>query len=214
MYINRGLPGALRAKFDKVFEKNLFHGETSKSGKGSSLEQTFEISRALPRLIRELEVKNILDVPCGDLQWMSNVNLSEVNYIGGDVAPSLISHLQSKFKSKEFRVIDITTDTLPKVDLIFCRDLFVHLSNRDINRAISNIKLSGSRYLATTSFSDRLKNEDLPIITRGIAWRPLNLEKAPFNFPVPVISIDEKCTEGDGQFADKKLVIWEIKNLP
>lgn len=214
MFINRGLPLSLRKKFDTVFKENLFQGETSKSGNGSSLQQTHEISKAIPRLIIDLGIESILDIPCGDLEWMSTVNLSRVKYIGGDVAPSLIGYLQSKYKTKEFRVLDITEDALPRVDLVFCRDLFVHLSNRKINQAIENIKSSGSKYLATTSFINRSENSDLPFFTRGIAWRTINLEISPFQFPEPLLAIDEKCTESGGSYDDKNLMIWEIEKLP
>ena len=145
---------------------------------------------------------------------MSTVNLSGVKYIGGDVAPSLIGYLQSKYDSKEFRVLDITEDALPRVDLVLCRDLFVHLSNRDVKRAVENIKSSGSKYLAATSFINRSENSDLPFFTRGIAWRTINLEISPFQFPAPLLAIDEKCTESDGNYEDKNLMIWQIKNLP
>lgn len=214
MFINRGLPLSLRKKFDKVFKKNLFQGETSKSGNGSSLLQTHEISKAFPRLLIDLGIEGILNIPCGDLESMSTVNLSGVKYIGGDVAPSLIRYLQSKYESKEFRVLEITKDAIPRVDLVFCRDLFVYLSNREIKRAIENIKSSGSKYLATTSFINRSENSDLPFLTRGIAWRTINLEISPFQFPTPLLAIDEKCTESDGNYEDKNLIIWDVKNLP
>jgi len=214
MYINRGLPLPLRTKFDRAFSQNLFHGLTSKSGNGSSVEQTFEIAQSLPALISQLKIRSILDIPCGDLEWMSRLDLSDVKYIGADIAPSLVSHLKSQFPEKKFEVLDIVRNTLPLMDLVFCRDLFVHLSFRDIRSAIKNIKVSGSQYLASTTFTTRTINSDLPVFTRGVAWRTLNLELQPFNFPEPEFLIDEKCTEGNGLFFDKAMAIWRISNLP
>lgn len=212
MYINRG-PISLRRKFDKVFQQNLFHGDSSKSGNGSSRAQTAEISLQIPNLVSQLNIKSILDLPCGDLEWMKHVNLNGANYIGGDVSPSLISHLRIEFPEREFQVLNITKESLPTVDLIFCRDLFVHLSNKDIKFALQNIKLSKSKYLATTTFTERTSNEDLPLITRNVAWRPLNLELAPFHFPSPIKLINEKCSEAGGVFGDKSLGIWKIADL-
>jgi hypothetical protein len=214
MYINRGLPGSLHTKFDKVFRQNLFHGQSSKSGTGSSIHLTQEIAQSIPQFTAQLEIQSMLDIPCGDLVWMSKVNLSQVKYIGGDIAPTLILHLKTKYPGKEFQVLNIVEDTLPKVDLIFCRDLFVHLSNKNIKSAIKNIKMSGSQYLATTTFADRTVNHDLPIFTRGVAWRTLNLELKPFNFPKPHNLINEKCTEGNGEFLDKAVGIYKIDDLP
>jgi hypothetical protein len=156
----------------------------------------------------------MLDLPCGDLEWMSKIDLSQVKYTGADVAPSLINHLTANFPTKEFKTINITTDALPRVDLIFCRDLFVHLSNKDIKAAIQNIKSSQSTYLSTTTFSRRERNGDLPYFSRGIAWRTINLQVKPFKFPQPISWIDEKCTEGKGSYADKLMAIWRIQDLP
>ena len=214
MYINRGIPNRLGKKFDKIFQQNLFHGASSKSGNGSSLDQTRNIALSLTGLIRELGIQSILDIPCGDLEWMANVNLGITEYIGGDVAPSLITFLQNHYIEKNFQVLDISRDILPKVDLIFCRDLFVHLSYKDIQSALRNIRKSGSTYLATTTFKNTEKNKDLALISRGVAWRPLNLEKSPFDFVSPQILIDEKCTENGGAYADKSIGVWKIKALP
>ena len=204
----------LRHKFDKVFQQNLFHGSASKSGNGSSIEQTHEIAKQLPRVVNRLKIQSVLDIPCGDLEWMSKVELAGATYLGADVAPSLISHLKTKFVDKEFLLLDISKDSLPKVDLIFCRDLFVHLSNKDISSALKNIKASKSTYLATTTFVNREKNVDLPMISRGVAWRTLNLQIQPFDFPEPLETIDEKCTENKGAYSDKAISIWNIKDLP
>lgn len=214
VYINRGLPSALKAKFDKVFIQNLFDGQVSRSGNGSSTEQTSQLVQEFPGLVSRLGVKSILDIPCGDLTWMKKVDLQGANYQGADVAPSLISYLQSEFPERRFDVLDISKDPLPKVDLIFCRDLFVHLSFKDIRLAISNIKASKSTYLATTTFLNRDKNSDLSLISKGVAWRTINLQIPPFSFDKSIEIINEKCTENNGQYSDKAIAVWRIDELP
>jgi hypothetical protein len=144
---------------------------------------------------------------------MSRVNLVGIGYVGADVAPSLVKDLTSKFPDREFRVLNIVRDPLPKVDLILCRDLFVHLSNKDIQAAIKNVRSSGIWYLATATFTKRVGNRDLPFITRNAAWRTLNLELTPFKFPKPLFVLDEKCREGNGAFSDKAVAVWENPNL-
>jgi hypothetical protein len=125
--MNRGIPSSLSKKFDNVFKQNLFYGQSSKSGIGSSKEQTYEIARLIPEVISRLSIKSILDLPCGDLEWMSKINLGSAKYMGGDVAPTLIAQLQIQFPDKKFQNINIAKDNLPRVDLVFCRDLFVHI---------------------------------------------------------------------------------------
>jgi hypothetical protein len=36
----------------------------------------------------------------------------------------------------------------------------------------------------------------------------------PFNFPQPIEVITEGCTENDGRYADKSLMLWNISDLP
>jgi hypothetical protein len=44
-------------------------------------------------------------------------------------------------------------------------------------------------------------------------WRPLNMQLPPFNFPNPICIINEKCTEGEGEFKDKSLGLWRLKDI-
>ena len=100
-------------------------------------------------------------------------------------------------------------DHLPKADILFCRDCLVHLSNEDIAKSIQNIRQSDITYLLTTTFTQCDENHD--IVTGD--WRIINLEKPPFNFPKPMSLINEKCTEGDGTYADKSLGLWKISDI-
>ncbi len=62
----------------------------------------------------------------------------------------------------------------------------------------------------TTSFVNLQTNSD--ILTAN--WRPINLEKTPFNFPEPIITINEECEEMDRIYSDKCICLWEIEKLP
>jgi hypothetical protein len=143
---------------------------------------------------------------------MRKVDFANVNYIGGDIVDEIIKQNREKYETnnKRFIVIDLIKDSLPKSDVIFVRDCFVHLSYKKILEAIENIKKSGSKYLLTTTFTEIKKNYD--IITGD--WRPLNFQIEPFKFPIPENVIIENCTEGDGQYKDKSIGIWVIKKIP
>jgi hypothetical protein len=45
-------------------------------------------------------------------------------------------------------------------------------------------------------------------------WRPLNLQAAPFGFPPPEWSIDERCEADEGRYRDKRLGVWRLAALP
>jgi hypothetical protein len=208
------LPSAqLQQVFTDAYQNNHFQGQESVSGPGSNLVQTQIIQQQLPLIIQALGIKTLLDAPCGDYYWMQNVQLDKLDlYIGVDIVNELIDTNQSKYGNpkRQFLSRDITTDSLPKVDLILCRDCLVHLPFQAIFSALENFKRSGATYLLTTTFVNRSENYD---ISPGL-WRPLNLEEAPFCLPSPIQIIDEQCTEDNGQYSDKSLGLWKISRLP
>ena len=183
----------------------------SRSGVGSSIEVTETIREKLPALLKDLKINSMLDIPCGDFNWLKKVNLDFLTYIGADLVSGAIQHNKEKFsaKNRKFIKLDILIDELPKVDLIFCRDLLVHFSLNHIEKSINNIKKSNSKYLLTTSFPTKKENKD--IITGR--WRPINLEMPPFSFPKPVQIINENCQEGVEKNYDKSLCLWKISDL-
>lgn len=208
-----GLPSSdLRERFSHIYFKNIFGGEESRSGEGSNMVQTAEIRRELPKLLREFEIKTLMDAPCGDWHWMKELPLDVDQYIGVDIVDSLIESNRQQFgnAATSFVCLNLASDQLPQADLIFCRDCLVHLTFKDIRRVIANFKKSNSKYFLTTTFTERQNNFDL---LGDAVWRPLNLEMAPFNFPKPVKLLNEKCTEANGQFADKCLGLWLLDEI-
>ena len=197
--------------FTNIFRGNRFGGGDSVSGPGSNLSQTRIIIKELPKLLWDLNISTILDIPCGDFHWMNRVSLDDVDYIGADIVNDLIQDNKEKYKRKnlKFQHLNIIDDELPKVDLIFCRDCLVHFPFKDIFLALHNICYSESEYLLTTTFPSRKKNRDILIGQ----WRPFNLEIPPFDFPVPLRIINEACTEDEGAYSDKSLGLWRIEKI-
>ena len=205
----------LQKKFTNVYNKNLFNGAESRSGNGSDLTQTKVLRESLPVLLKSFNVKSILDLPCGDFNWMRKLDLNEIQYTGGDVVESMVQGLNFNYQSstRKFQVIDIVRQAPDKYDAIFCRDLFVHLSDKDILRALRNIKSSGSTYLFTTTFTRLSANKKLPMLKRGVKWRTINLELPPWNFPKPLHILNENCTEMNSEYKDKSIGVWEVSKI-
>lgn len=208
---DNGVSKSAADTFKHIYEINLWQAE-SVSGSGSDQVQTSRIQDILPKLITELNIKILLDLPCGDFNWMKILNLDLSKYIGADIVDSLIETNNQKFSgpAREFVVLNIIDDHLPEADLILCRDCLVHFSFANIFKTISNLKKSRIKYLLTTSFPEHPDNYD--IVTGD--WRPLNLCSDPFNFPPPVMLINEHCTENEGRYSDKSLALWLIKDIP
>lgn len=197
--------------FSKIHDDNHWGDESSVSGPGSSEVQTKKISDELPKLFKELTITNLLDIPCGDFNWMQHVINENIHYQGGDIVEKLVLRNNKLYQSNliSFSQLDILTARLPKKDAIFCRDCLVHFSYHDIQRALQNIIKSDSTYFITTTFTQRTSNENIQ--TGG--WRPLNLCIEPFYFPAPIKIIVEGCTENKGIYHDKALAVWRVSDL-
>ena len=197
--------------FTLIFENNLWCGEKSVSGPGSDIAQTQTIIIELRKLIDKFKIKSILDLPCGDFMWMRSVNLSGVNYLGADIVNRLIERNSKAYSSNniKFKVNNLIKDQLPKCDIVICRDCLVHFSFEDIYSSLQNIKSSGCKYLLTTSFVEYHGNYN---ITTG-DWRRINLQEEPFNFPNPIEVLNENCTENNGVYCDKSLLLFLIEDI-
>jgi hypothetical protein len=202
----------VRRKFSDFYHNNTFGGRESRSGEGSSLEQTATIRAELPQLIKELKAATFLDAPCGDFNWMQHVDLGVERYIGVDVVEDIIAANQSRHGSpaRQFICLNLIEDVPPAADLALCRDCLVHLSFQQAGKVVQNFKRSGTRYLLSTTFVGRKENDEL---WKGHVWRTLNLELPPFNFPKPLKLINENCTEDDGAYRDKSLGLWRLADL-
>lgn len=198
--------------FTHIYDTNHWGNGDSISGPGSSVKHTELLVDQLKLLLDHLNVKTILDIPCGDFNWMQHLQWSEMHYIGGDIVKDLIFRNRKQFGTENinFDELDLTSDALPVSDVIINRDCFVHFSYEDIRRSLKNICRSKSHYLLSTTFLKHKLNYD--IVTGD--WRPLNLELSPFKFPNPVQLIMEHCEPGyESQNRAKALALWKIEDL-
>lgn len=197
--------------FTDIYKNHKWQGGKPEtlSGIGSTLSHTENLRVELSALLKDLNIKTMLDIPCGDFNWMNATDLSMLDrYIGADIVKSLIENNKSQYQEKfiEFEKIDITNEILPQVDLILCRDLMIHLSIQDIHKALRNIYKSNSKYLLMNNFPSLTENKDIE--TGG--HRHVNFLIDPFGFPKPKLTLEEVS------FAEnipKELVLWNIESL-
>jgi hypothetical protein len=208
---DRGIRYSTRDAFAHIYRTNLWGGDSSRSGQGSDGGQTIEVAAALRRIVKAYGIRVLLDLPCGDFNWMKNAGLAPGKYVGGDIVPELIARNTELHggDEREFVVLDITADPLPAADLLLCRDCLVHFSNVDVMRALDNVRKSRIRYLLATTFTGCGRNVD--IVTGD--WRIMNLTAPPFSLPPPLELVNEHCTEGGGTYADKCLGLWQTADL-
>lgn len=210
------LPAAERGKREAVFSEilrvNTWGNGESVSGPGSTRERALAVSGPLAALVRRLDVRSLLDAPCGDFHWMKSLDLPVEEYVGMDIVADLVERNRVAYSgpARSFVVGDLIADPLPRVDLILCRDALVHFPIADIRAALANFRRSGSTWLLTTHFVGDRSNEEI----RLGDWRPLNLERPPFRLPPPTEQIDEMLRGEAEQWADKRLALWRISDLP
>jgi SAM-dependent methyltransferase len=173
----------LERRFTDAFENNTWKDDESVSGPGSTLSYTNDLRSTLPNLVRSLGCKTMLDAPCGDFNWMKEVDLSGIKYIGADIVPAMIDELKDRYPKRKFQLLDITSDPMPKVDFVLCRDVLFHLSNVDIVKVLDNFVKSGSEWLATSHYFQVTAMPDVP--SGPGTFRPINLTVAPFHFEQP-----------------------------
>src|ERR1044071_8813466 len=187
----------MESAFRQAYRANAWGDPESVSGPGSGIARTAAFRDEIPPLLRDLQAASLLDVGCGDFNWMRLIDLPVERYLGIDIVPELVEQNQRRHADRNhaFVLADFTRAELPSMDVILCRDCLVHFAFADVRAALRNFARSGSRWLLTTTFVDAGR-ENTDIATGD--WRPLNLQLPPFNFPAPMRMIDERCLHTGG----------------
>ena len=202
-------------KFQYIYKskywQNIENG--SLSGSGSNIISTEKIRIELKDFISKYKISSIIDIPCGDWEWMSMFDLSNIEYVGYDVVQELITLNNKKYKSKNinFAVKNLIYDSLPKTDFIIIRDMLNHLDESDIHKCIKNLQNSEFQFIGITNFpdiNDNITNILGDKFRLGDRWRPINFSIKPFNLNHPLINLNDSCdlTETDKM---KYLSIWK-----
>lgn len=169
--------------FSKIYKEGLWN---EGSGDGSKIENVREYVDVLQKYIDKPEIKTVLDLGCGDWQFSKFLDLSSVLYLGVDVVDSVIDSNIDLYSASNIDFIsrDIITYELPQVDLIICKDVLQHLSNRDVISVLIKIIKSSKFALITNDFNpESTSNID---IENG-DYRYLDLTLSPFFLDVVTV---------------------------
>lgn len=172
-----------KEKFSEIYKNNFWSSSESVSGEGSEVAYTEPLRKWLISIIQILKVKDFVDAPCGDFNWMKHVMPNvDINYIGLDIVDSLIRKNKSEYVSSklDFRVANICKDALPACDMIMVRDCLFHLSYDDINNFLHNLAKTDYKYLLTTTHKVDPDFKNSNIITGD--FRIIDLFSQPFYF--------------------------------
>jgi SAM-dependent methyltransferase len=193
-----------KGKFTEIYKHNLWNNEESRSGGGSTLNRTERIRRGLKSILERHHIQSICDAGCGDFNWMKALQTPDLKYIGVDIVDEMIAANKARYENNNvsFLSLDITSDDMPTVDLILCREVLFHLSFEDIFKTIANFRKSKSKYLLTTHFPHIPENVD---IETG-RCRAINFHLAPLKFGAPIETVEENVS-------DHCLALWKLDEL-
>ena len=139
---------------------------------------------------------------------MQHIDLPIKDYYGVDIVPRVIEGNELRFggEHRQFAVADLTRDTLPRADLILCRDCLVHISFQECAMILENFRSTGATWLLLNTYPEVRRN--LNQFT-GKQWRRLNVRLPPFEFPEPM----EMLPDG-GEVDPSQLALWRLQELP
>ncbi|WLQ38461.1 class I SAM-dependent methyltransferase (plasmid) [Streptomyces castrisilvae] len=176
-------------------------------GWGSSEPHTQLVRKGLRTIIESYDVKTLNDAGCGDLAWMSTMDLDDVDYIGYDVHERA-TWPELRQRGYRLEVVDIASTVLRRADLLVCRDVFIHLPNDMILPALERFRGS-CRYLLTTSYaSDPVPEQGAfsnyaRVCEPSLRHAKLDLTLAPFSLGEPLEIIPENSP-------NKYLGLWDL----
>jgi hypothetical protein len=178
----------LKNIFEDIAVRNRWDSDESRSGPGSELLYTLNLRSQLEVFVRKFAIRTLFDAPCGDFNWMQAVRFpSELNYIGGDIAGSLIAANVEKYsaKARTFLEFDIVNDRFPQADVWFCRDCLFHLPTPLVLQALRNFCHSPIKLLMLTNHINAtgFANGDV----KAGDFRLLDFYSEPFGFPRDVL---------------------------
>lgn len=205
--------------FTSIYRANIWGCDETRSGIFATQPLTQVVRNLLPHVFDALNIRTLLDAGCGDCNWMRFLPFDRFEkYTGIDLVEELISTVSTRYpgSNREFQCKDFTKDTLPKADAVLCRDCFAYLCLDDIKQAIKKFKASGATYLIATTYSHTASNTDF-IIGDHLSlkrYHPINLEKPPFSFPKPLLTIDEQSLDGMPVEHKRYLALWKLEDLP
>lgn len=155
------------------------------NGPGSTLAATEAIRAGLPLLLKEFDIATMLDAPCGDLNWMGLIDLSEVEYLGWDVEETIIERNRVRYPMLNFECVNLLLPhKVPQADLIVCRDFLIHLPTVDGCAVLQAFRDSRSRYLLTTTTPQVDNLVGLPPEGHderpGYWYRPVDMDAQPY----------------------------------
>lgn len=200
----------MEAEFSRMISSRAWNSPETVCGPGSTLESCRGILQVLPGWLSRHRITSIVDAGCGDFHWMSQVDLSGIQYDGYDVVQELIAGNRQRYCAPgiRFHHADVSLESLPKSDLVICKDVLIHLPSDLALSTLERIRSSGSRYLAATSSPGWPASNRAGMVIGGFS--PIDLGSLPFSLGA---AIEAVAVPGSPGHPRKTLSLWDLQHL-
>jgi len=169
----------LQNLFEKYYRPSL--APVVEQRGSSSIQGTERIRSQLPELFKKYKISSMFDAGCNDYEWANLI--TGVKYSGGDISQHVVKSANKKWPSINITVHDMTEDPFPNVDLLFIRDVAIHLSDSDRKKLINNWLRSDIPWLLTTHISEATSNSSVQYQLNQFPAADVNWLLPPWNFP-------------------------------
>ena len=170
----------------KIFSKLYSPTHTAGNLSGaSSVPGTQRLRNNIIELFERHNISSIFDAGCNDCNWMKIVS-QFVQYQGGDISLAMVADAWHRHPELDIVLHDVTTDPVPKVDLLFVRDVAIHLNNHDRRQLWLNWYHSNVPWILITHQTHIDQNTDIEYSAEHFPFSAVNWQVVPWNFPVPL----------------------------
>lgn len=182
--MNNELQKIFSTFYSPLLTDNKVSGASSEAG-------TRNLRDRLVDLFSRHNIRSIFDAGCNDCNWMKIIS-EYVDYKGGDISLAMVADVWRWHPDLDVILHDITTDAIPDVDLLFVRDVAIHLNNKDRMCLLKNWLSSNVPWiLITHSPGETIDNAEAQYIPNKLPFAAVDWELTPWNFPPPVDRADE-----------------------
>ena len=210
--------------FENIYENYGFGSTESRSGPGSTLNETKILREKIVDLVKKYNIKSVTDFPCGDLNWIQHIFDEFDTYVGCDIVEECISENKKRFPQYEFKCLDLGSDNIPDADLLIVRDVIGHQPIKVGIKMVENILNSNCKYLLSTTWAvkkgdgwDKPVKGSIHRENEGVEYGrfyPVNLMSEPFNLPIAEYFMEEDVyVDGFDKGNRKTLALWDLDKV-
>lgn len=195
-------PPNMKKTFDNIYSNKLW-GENKEgkgnSGSGSLISTTTEYRYLLEQFIKDNDIKSIVDLGCGDWEWMREFDLGDIRYTGIDVSSIVIENNNKLYSTNNIKFINGDANNITEeVDLIVIKDVLQHLPLDIIKDTLNIVKTKCKYSLITNDYSKKC-NKNIPIGS----WTAIDLTRPPFDIDCSLLY----AYNSDGN--NKRVMLYE-----